>query len=173
VNIRAVLEALSFEGRSTRELESIPANAWPALLATLDRSHLTLALGTRCRDSLPDFVRERIDRNLASNAVRHERLVETQREICESMRRSRIPFVVLKGLAHSSWTSDDPRTRPQYDIDIYVPHELMPAALATLRDIDPPNGLEVAWRLLRSRYASFPRTALPLLESGKNALRRG
>ncbi len=120
-HILAVLKALSFERRSTRDLEAIPASAWPALLDALDRSHLTLALGTRCRDSLPDFVRERIDRNLAANAVRHARLVEAQREICESLRLSCIPFVVLKGLAQSPWCVDDPRTRPQYDIDIYCP----------------------------------------------------
>ncbi len=134
-HIRAVLEALGFEHRSTRDLEAIPADAWPALLAALDRSHLTLALGTRCRNSLPDFVRERIDRNLADNAVRHARLVETQREIAESLRRSCIPFVVLKGLAQSLGSTDDPRTRPQYDIDIYVPCESMPAALRNLQGL--------------------------------------
>ena len=134
-HIRAVLKALSFERRSTRDLEAIPANAWPALLDALDRSHLTLALGTRCRDSLPDFVRERTDRNLACNAVRHARLVETQRTLCESLRLSCIPFVVLKGLAQSPWSTDDPRTRPQGDIDIYTPSESMPAALRNLQGL--------------------------------------
>ena len=134
-HIPAVLRALSFERRSTSDLEAIPASAWPALLAALDRSHLTLALGARCRDSLPDFARGRIDRNLAANAVRHARLVEAQREIGESLRLSCIPFVVLKGLAQSPRYTDDPRTRPQYDIDIYAPRESMPAALRNLQGL--------------------------------------
>jgi hypothetical protein len=134
-HILAVLKALSFERRSTKDLEAIPADAWPALLAALDRSHLTLALGTRCRDSLPDFVRARIDGNLAANAIRHAHLVETQREICESLRRSCIPFVVLKGLAQSPLSTDDPRTLPQYDIDIYTPCESIPAALRNLQGL--------------------------------------
>jgi Uncharacterised nucleotidyltransferase len=134
-HILAVLKALSFERRSTRELEAISTSDWPALLDALDRSHLTLAVGTRCRDSLPDFVRKRIDRNLVDNALRHARLVETQREICESLRLSCIPFVVLKGLAHSPGCVDDPRTRPQYDIDIYSPCESIPAALRNLQGL--------------------------------------
>jgi hypothetical protein len=134
-HILAVLRALSFERPCTRELEAIPADAWPALLSALDRSHLTLALGVRCRDSLPDFVRARIDRNLDANAIRHARLVETQREIGESLRRACIPFVVLKGLAQSPWSTDEPRTRPQYDVDIYTPCESIPAALRNLQGL--------------------------------------
>jgi hypothetical protein len=134
-HILAVLKALRFNGRSTGDLESLPANAWPPLLTTLDHAHLTLALGARCGDSLPRFVRERIDRNLAANAVRYERLVETQREICGSLSRSRIPFIVLKGLAQSPWSSDDPRARPQYDIDIYTPGESIPGALVNLQSL--------------------------------------
>lgn len=134
-HILAVLKALRFNGPSTGDLEAIPANAWPALLDTLDRAHLTLAFAARCRDSLPQFVRERIDRNLAANAVRYERLVETQREICDSLSLSGIPFIVLKGLAQSPWSSDDPRARPQYDIDIYTPGESIPAALGNLRSL--------------------------------------
>jgi hypothetical protein len=131
-HLPAVLKALRFHGRSTRELEAIPEKAWPSLLDATDRAHLTLALGVRCRESLPESVRLRIDRNLADNAARHDRLIATQSQISDALSLYGIEYVVLKGLSQSPLYVDDSRQRPQYDIDIYVPGDAMSAAAKAL-----------------------------------------
>ena len=132
-HLSAVLKALRFHGRSTHELEAIPESIWPALLDATDRAHLTLALGARCRDSLPEQVRARIDHDLDGNCARHDRLVATHSRITDALSLHGIEHVVLKGLSQWPWYIDDPRQRPQYDIDIYVPPESISAAAKTLR----------------------------------------
>ncbi len=127
-NLDAVLKALRFRDRSLLELEGIPERDWPAVLQAMDRAHLTLALGARCSGSLPDSVRTRIERNLADNRIRCERVVTAQTQITEALGLYGIDHVVLKGLAQWPWYTDDPVDRPQYDIDIYVPAKFMPDA---------------------------------------------
>jgi hypothetical protein len=120
-HLPAVLKALRFGARSAHELEAIPENAWPGLLDATDRAHLTLALGVRCRDSLPESARLRIDRNLADNRARHDRLIATHSQIADAFSMYGIEYVVLKGLSQWPRYIDDPGHRPQYDIDLYVP----------------------------------------------------
>jgi len=130
-HLPAVLKALRFDARSTHELEEIPENAWPGLLDATDRAHLTLALGVRCRESLPESARLRIDRNLADNRTRHDRLIAAHSQIADAFSLYGIEYAVLKGLSQWPRYTDDPGSRPQYDIDIYVPREAMsPAAKA-------------------------------------------
>ncbi len=78
-------------------------------------------------------------------------------------------IVALKGLSQYPLYTDDPRQRPQYDIDIYISGEAMPTAAKALRALgygfvsdtldpgadhlarhDPPNRLDLARQLLRS-----------------------
>jgi hypothetical protein len=127
-HLLAVLKALRFHDRSTREIEAIPESVWPALLHATDRAHLTLALGVRCRDSLPESARLRIDRNLAGNSARHRGLIAAHSQIADALSLYRIDYVVMKGLSQWPWYVDDPSQRPQYDIDIYVPRESMSGA---------------------------------------------
>ncbi|HEY3824653.1 MAG TPA: nucleotidyltransferase family protein [Bryobacteraceae bacterium] len=131
----AVLEALRFRDGSADDLHKIPENVWPAVLKATDSAHLTPALGVRCRDSLPESVRRRIENNLATNAVRYERLVAAHIEIDTALASRDIEYVVLKGLAQWPYYIDDPRLRPQYDIDIYVPDESRSAAAKAMREL--------------------------------------
>ena len=137
----AVLEALRFHDRPAHGLETIPEDAWPALLSATDRSHLTLALGASCRDSLPESVRSRIDRDLAGNAVRYDRLVAAQSQITGALSLYGIEYVVMKGLSQWPYYCDSPRERPQYDIDIYVPDESISRAVKAVRELgyEPVN----------------------------------
>jgi hypothetical protein len=135
LHLDAVLKALRFNGATTHELEAVPAADWPALLDAMDHSHLTLALGARCRGSLPELARARIDRNLADNALRHDRLVAAQCQITDALGLHGIKFVVLKGLSQWPYYSDDPRQRPQYDIDLYVPDESISSAAKMMRQL--------------------------------------
>jgi hypothetical protein len=133
--LSAVLKALRFHDRSTREIEAIPENDWPALLHAMDRAHLTLALGVRCRDLLPESARLRIDRNLAGNRARHDCLVATHSRITDALSLTGIEYVVMKGLSQWPWYVDDPGERPQYDIDIFVPRESMSGAAKAIHTL--------------------------------------
>lgn len=126
--IRHVVNALRFHERNPRDLENIRAEDWPDLLVKLDEAHLTLAVGVRCREFLPERVRFRIDRNRAANGERYERLMQAQAEISQLLSARRIDFVVLKGLTQWPYFCHDPWDRPQYDIDIYIPPDGMSAA---------------------------------------------
>jgi hypothetical protein len=132
---------LRFHNRSAHGLETIPENVWPALLKATDSSHLTLALGVRCRGSLPEAVCSRIDRNLAGNAARYDRLVAAHSQITDTLSSRGIDYVVLKGLSQWPYYSDEPGERPQYDIDIYIPDESISAAAKAMRELgyEPVN----------------------------------
>ncbi len=133
--LTAVLKALRFHDGCVRDLSNIPANDWRGLLRALDRAHLTLALASRCRNSLPETVRHRLETNLAANRVRYDRLIAAQSLITDALSSNGLDYVVLKGLAQWPWYSDDPALRPQYDIDIYVPAESMDAAVRTVQSL--------------------------------------
>jgi hypothetical protein len=133
--LSAVLSALRFNSQNTRGLEALPETAWDALLGATDRVHLTLPLGIRCRDSLPDHVRSRIDRNLADNAAKYERLVLTQSQITDCLSSRGIEFAVMKGLSSWPYYTDNPHHRQQYDIDLYVPSASAPAALSAIQTL--------------------------------------
>jgi Uncharacterised nucleotidyltransferase len=125
------VRSLHFQQDRRAELRTIDPLEWPDLLRLTDRSQITLPLGIRCRDHLPEFVRRRIDRNLADNAVRHELIVAEYRLIAAALGARSIDFVVLKGLSQiAPFYVGDPRQRPQYDIDLYCP----PEALNSARD---------------------------------------
>lgn len=133
-HLAAILKALRFHNQSVSDLQSIPERDWPALLHAMDRAHLTLALAD-LRDSLPQSVRSRIDRNLADNRTRHELLRRTQAQITDALTLSGIDHVVLKGLAQWPGYNDHPSERPQYDIDIYVPGKSMSDAAHVLQGL--------------------------------------
>ena len=123
------VRSLHFQQDRRSELRGIDPSEWPALLKLTDRSQITLPLGIRCRDDLPEFVRNRIDGNLAANAIRHERIVAEYQLIAEALRAHSVDFVVLKGFSQiAPFYVGDSRHRPQYDIDLYCPPEFLDAA---------------------------------------------
>ncbi|HVP45018.1 MAG TPA: hypothetical protein VMT32_00495, partial [Bryobacteraceae bacterium] len=72
--VAAVLAALRFSSPAPERLRQLSDSDWKAALEFTDRGSLTLFLGAMCRDSLPAWVRERIDRNIAGNTERVGRL---------------------------------------------------------------------------------------------------
>jgi hypothetical protein len=133
-HVAAAIDALRFHEASTDKLARIPDAARQQFLRDLDTAQLTLALGARCPGALPSWLRTRIDRDLANNATRYGRLLATCREIDEALRARGIDYLLLKGLSQSLDYVDDPRHRPQYDIDIYVPDDSITAASAAMRE---------------------------------------
>ena len=61
---------------------------WRRALEYCDRSHLTLALHRAARDAMPDWVRERTDRNAAQNQQRLRRTEEAYRSAARRLNAS-------------------------------------------------------------------------------------
>src|SRR5260370_25344900 len=68
VQVRAVLAALRFSSPDRSGISEFSEEDWKKALHFCDSTHLTLALGLRCREDLPDWVRSRIDGNLTASS---------------------------------------------------------------------------------------------------------
>ena len=133
--IIGVLQALRFDTPDRSALRSIPESQWPELFRATDRAQLTLPLGIRSRACMPPGALARVDRSLIDNADRYEKLLIRYREIAEALCAVHIDFVVLKGLAQWPWYSDEPRHRPQSDIDLWCPAQSLASARQVLEDL--------------------------------------
>lgn len=128
LHVRAPLAALRFSSPDRAPLSKLTEPQWDVALSFCDRAQLTLPLALRCRDSLPDGIRSRTDLNLAGNAARWQRVQTTYRELADSFERAGIECVVLKGFSHCPGFVQDPRWRPQYDIDLLLPPDQLAIA---------------------------------------------
>jgi MFS family permease len=115
--IQALVAALRFDRPDTQALQALDDSDWRSLLEYTDRMHVTLALASRHRDVVPQWVRERLDRNIAGNAACLERDRTAYLEIAAAFERSGIEVAILKGLSH------DAPLRPQGDLDLFCTPE--------------------------------------------------
>ena len=121
--MRAVLAALQFSSPDCGPLVQLTEEEWKKALPFSDRTQLTLPIALRCRERLPDAVRTRLDKNLAGNAERWNRIQAAYREVAAPMESTGIEFAVLKGFSHCPCFVRNPRWRPQYDIDLLLPRD--------------------------------------------------
>jgi hypothetical protein len=128
-----LIQSLRFGDDRAYLLHDFRKEEWPRLLDLADRAHLTLPLGVRRLEYLPNTVRARISRNLGRNADRYRRAIEEVERVAEVLESQGIDFAVLKGITHDSWFNDDPRRRPQYDLDIFCPQNAREAYQALAR----------------------------------------
>src|SRR5713226_8454435 len=93
---RAVMAALQFAAPQRAHLLELSEGDWKKTLAFCDRAHLTLPLGLTCREQLPEWVKARIDRNLACSAERWGRIKAAYEEAASAFQAEGLEFVVLK-----------------------------------------------------------------------------
>ncbi len=161
----AVLEALRFDGACGR-LRALDDAGHRKVLDYCDPQQLTLLLNSLCRDALPAWVQDRIDRNIRDYSERFDRLKRDLFEIAAVLEARGIEFVLLKGLAHSPDFTPDPLLRVQGDIDIWTAPESAPAAAEALREIGyvpicssegrhlPPMMRQTPWQWRGDHFAS-------------------
>ena len=129
--VGALFAALRFSAPAPDLLRQLSDAQWNSALYFADRSSLTLFLGVTCREYLPDWVRERIHRNLAGNTERVGRMRAMLVEVAEQLDEQHVEYLLLKGFAQEMDYSPDPYARVGYDIDLYAP----PGSLSRAYDI--------------------------------------
>jgi hypothetical protein len=131
----ALMAALQLQGASTKTLQELTENQWSTLLDFTDLAHLTLSLSEIQRDGFPQWVRERLEKNVADNAMRFERIKTTYREAAKALDKAQVEYVVLKGFTQSPDYVRNPRLRTQSDLDLLCPLEGMERARTALKGI--------------------------------------
>jgi MFS family permease len=132
------MAALQFSSSDCEPLSKLTDEGWKRALLFCDRAQLTLPLALRHRDRLPADVRARTDRNLSGNAERWRRIQAAYREVADPFEHEGIDFIVLKGFSHCPCFVQNPRWRPQYDVDLLIPQD----QLLRARDVATELGYE-------------------------------
>jgi hypothetical protein len=114
-------------------LEELSEREWKGLLRWLDFSGLALYFFDRMAelelcDWLPDFVSERLRRNLADNAERTRGMFAESAAIQQEFQRARLSYAALKGLSLWPYAVPKPELRSQFDLDFLVAKQSAPEA---------------------------------------------
>lgn len=120
-HVAALISALQFRNPRPELLRTLDDAEWKQLLAYSDPARLTLICDRAWHKLLPNWVRDRVARNLADNTERLARALHAYQELAEVMRRAGAEHLVLKGFSQWPHFVSDLRLRPQADLDIYCP----------------------------------------------------
>ncbi len=143
-HVEALLAALKFQDAQPEALRSLDESEWRELLEFTDLAHMTFPLWRTCTNFLPDWVRERLERNAADNALRFQNIKAVYLELATALADVEVEHLVIKGFAQYPGYVEDPRLRMQSDIDLYCPSESILCARDKLLTLDyqPLRGLE-------------------------------
>jgi hypothetical protein len=130
--VQVLISALQLRGAYPEALRALDHSEWRELLEFCDLAHLTLPLWRNCNDVLPNWVRERMERNAADNANRFDNIKRVYLEAAKAFDKVHIKHLVIKGFAQYPGYVEDPRLRMQSDIDIYCPSETFPSGHSPL-----------------------------------------
>lgn len=138
-HVEALIRALQFRDPQPELLRELDRAGWNRLLAYSDVARLTLILGHVWPNELPDWVHDRIARNLKDNTERFELALDCYREVAGALQAAGAQHLVLKGFAQWPYFVADVRLRTQADLDLYCP----PDSLFRARDALLALGYEV------------------------------
>jgi hypothetical protein len=121
--LAALMDALQFRGANTDALLKLERKDWEKLLNFCDFAHLTLALAQASSCDFPTWVIRRLEKNVADNTHRFERVKASYREATRALEDAQVEHVVLKGFTQAPDYVKSPRQRMQGDLDLYVLRE--------------------------------------------------
>ena len=130
-----LLEALQFRHPRSEALRARKDSEWESMLSDWRVVRLMLPLSQACPDDLPEWVRSRVDRWLADNGQRFERIKQSYSSVALALDRAGADHVVLKGFSLFPGYAEHPRFRPQSDIDLYCPPRSIELARNTLEGL--------------------------------------
>src|SRR5215469_818000 len=135
VEVVALISAMRLTEPDLEPLAQLSDKKWVSLLEFCDIAHLTLSLAQLPMTGFPRWVVERLQTNLADNALRFEQLKKTYREAADALDRAGVEYIVIKGFTQAPDYVKDPRLRLQSDIDLCCPQQHIPAAQTALQAI--------------------------------------
>lgn len=118
-----LVDALRFRDPRTTALDAFTDAQWEYALGRWDLQRLAFPLRLTRGEHVPDWVRAQIDRNLADNSKRFERIKQIYTRVALAASKVGAEHVVLKGFAHGPGFVEHPRQRFQSDIDLFCPPE--------------------------------------------------
>jgi predicted MFS family arabinose efflux permease len=135
-----LLGALQLRNPRREPLRKISDGEWKNVLSNWSTARLALALRQECGNELPEWVRARIDNHLSATALRFERIKAVYWNVGKALREENADHLVVKGFSLWPGYAEDPRFRPQGDIDLYCPPESVHRAQNVLAMLDyQPN----------------------------------
>jgi hypothetical protein len=138
----AMMEALQLPAPNREALLELSDVEWRRLLDVADLAHLTLALAQLPSSGFPVWVVERLQRNVARNALRTRRVQAAYTEAAAALDRAGVPHVAIKGFTLVPDYVSAARFRHQSDLDFYVPPPLVETAVAALHAIGYASKLD-------------------------------
>jgi len=151
-HVTALISALSFGSPRPELLRTLDDAQWRDILIFGDLMHLTIPLAQRWGDHCPNWVRSRIDENIADNTRRFQIIKTTYAEIADVLRTARLEHVVLKGFTKSPDYAPEPRHRSQSDIDLFCPPQMISGA----RDVLSTIGYEPVYEFENMPWDHLP-----------------
>ena len=133
--VTALVSSLNFQGTRPELLRTLDDSEWQQLLVFGDQMHLTIPLAQACGDHFPSWVCERVERNIADNALRFQMIKNAYSEIADALREANVDYLVLKGFTKTPDYAPDPRHRIQSDIDLFCPLEAIFSARDALSTV--------------------------------------
>lgn len=130
--VAALLAALQLREPQPDALRSLSDDEWHSLLQFAEHAHLTLPLAQLRLDGVPSWVERRLQKNLADNAMRFERVKATYLEAALALKQAGVEHIVIKGFTQAPDYVRDPRLRQQSDLDLVCPPDQIERARAAL-----------------------------------------
>jgi hypothetical protein len=84
---------------------------------------------------LPQWVADRLERNLADNALRYKKIQSVYLEAATALHHAGVEHIVIKGFTQSPYYVARPEYRSQSDLDLYCPPIQIATARAALKQI--------------------------------------
>ncbi|HKV49464.1 MAG TPA: MFS transporter [Candidatus Acidoferrales bacterium] len=119
----ATVAALRFSDADSRQLSALTSTEWSNLLTRHEFVRLTIPLRQTQSEHMPLWVQSRVDRHIADNVSRLERIKADYREIARICCEVGAEHLVIKGFAQWPGFTDHPCFHLQSDIDLYCPRE--------------------------------------------------
>jgi Uncharacterised nucleotidyltransferase len=140
----ALIDALQFRGANTDALLQLERKDWEKLLNFCDFAHLTLPLAQVASRDFPTWVIRRLEKNVADNTLRFERVKASYLEAVQALQKAQVEHVALKGFTQAPDYVKSPRLRMQGDLDLYVLREHIETGQKALQEIGytPVGGID-------------------------------
>ena len=118
-----LFRALRFQDPDKEALHQITDVEWERILSNWSTARIMMSFRLDVGEDLPNWVRQRIDQNLADIAMRFQKIKSAYATVATELRGVCTDHLVIKGFSLFPGYTDRPDLRPQGDIDLYCPPE--------------------------------------------------